>query len=258
MQDHTPDTVNEEEERQNEGEPEVGPVAPPAWSGRWSPSLRWFGAEFLVVVSGVLVALALNAYVGSRQEAARERAYLVQLAADLRQSEQAFTAVIEQNEAAIDRLQRLSNAFTATPPPPDSALARLISVGFSTNEPMTGTGRALLQTGDLHLIQDDSIRSAVIGFDAESQAFAERARLVEWNWLLPAVQRLYSFTHPWAQGDHPFAVPVRDLLEEREFYLAVQDLLLAFDNYVRMQRSMLEEVEAVRAYVEAALGETAA
>jgi hypothetical protein len=229
-----------------------------ARSGSWSPSLRWFGAEFLVVVSGVLVALALNAYVGSRQDAVREQAYLVQLAADLRQSEEAFASAVEQNEAEIAQLHRLSDAFTAEPPPPDSVLDRLISVGFSSNEPVTGTARALLQTGDLHLVQDDSIRSAVIGFVAESDAFAERARLVEWDWLLPAVQRLYSFDHPLAQDDHPFAVPVRDLLEERGFYLAVQDLLLAFNNYVRIQRRMLEDIQAVRTYVEKAVGETAA
>ena len=49
----------------------------------WRPGVRWFGAEFLVVVTGILVALALNAWWGSRQDAAREQAYVRQLRAEL-------------------------------------------------------------------------------------------------------------------------------------------------------------------------------
>ena len=44
-----------------ENEESLPPPAstPKRWD--WRPQLRWFGAEFLVVVTGVLGALALNA-----------------------------------------------------------------------------------------------------------------------------------------------------------------------------------------------------
>src|SRR5688572_25817782 len=42
----------------------------------WRARVRWFAAEFLVVVTGVLVALALQAWYEDRQDRDRETAYL--------------------------------------------------------------------------------------------------------------------------------------------------------------------------------------
>lgn len=45
------------------------PTAPPRrWD--WRKGATWFGAEFLVVVTGVLVALAVNAWWGDRSSGA--------------------------------------------------------------------------------------------------------------------------------------------------------------------------------------------
>ncbi|PAP75067.1 hypothetical protein [Rubrivirga marina] len=52
------------------------PAAPvldtPRSRGGWRRGARWFGAEFLVVVTGVLVALAVGAWWQGCQDAARE------------------------------------------------------------------------------------------------------------------------------------------------------------------------------------------
>jgi hypothetical protein len=60
-------------------------VGPPATSAaaanrwNWRPGLRWFGAEFLVVVTGVLVALALSAWWEGQQQVREEQRLLVAL-----------------------------------------------------------------------------------------------------------------------------------------------------------------------------------
>lgn len=43
----------------------------------WRPKLRWFAAEILIVVCGVLIALALNAWWQGREQAREERRLLV-------------------------------------------------------------------------------------------------------------------------------------------------------------------------------------
>lgn len=54
---------------------------------RWH-RLRWFLSEFLVIVAGVLVALAVNAWWQGRQDRQVEIAYLQQLQLDLDASNQ--------------------------------------------------------------------------------------------------------------------------------------------------------------------------
>jgi hypothetical protein len=54
---------------------------------RWHGRARWFAAEFFVVITGVLVALGLQAWYQNRQDRAREGVYLTQIVADLRETE---------------------------------------------------------------------------------------------------------------------------------------------------------------------------
>ena len=127
---------------------------------------RWFAAEFLVVVTGVLVALAVGAWWQGRQDAATERAYLRQLAADLRETEQA-TLAADAFLRPVDRAGSLLwlAFYESDPPPRDSLLAWAErSMWTSTVRPVLGTAEALVATGDLALIRDDSLRTAVTAY----------------------------------------------------------------------------------------------
>lgn len=128
--------------------------------------MRWFGAEFLVVVAGVLVALAVGAWWQGRQDAATERAYLRQLAADLRETERA-AADADAFLRPVDRAGSLLwlAFYEAERPPRDSLLAWAErAMWTSTVRPVTGTAEALVATGDLALIRDDSLRTAVTAY----------------------------------------------------------------------------------------------
>jgi hypothetical protein len=142
---------------------------PPASGPRrwdWRRGATWFGAEFLVVVTGVLVALGVGAWWQGRQDAETERAYLRQLAADLRETEAAAT----QADAYLRPVDRAGSllwlAFYEAPPPPrDSLLAWAErSLWTSSVRPVLGTAEALVATGDLALIRDDSLRTAVTAY----------------------------------------------------------------------------------------------
>lgn len=54
---------------------------------RTRSSIRWFAAEIIVIVAGVLIALALNAWWQDRQDAESEQVYLRLLLRDLDQME---------------------------------------------------------------------------------------------------------------------------------------------------------------------------
>ncbi|MAQ96054.1 MAG: hypothetical protein CMM84_21335 [Rhodothermaceae bacterium] len=136
----------------------------PRWD--WGGAARWFGAEFLVVVTGVLVALAVGAWWQGRQDAVSEQAYLRQLAADLRETERAAT----EADAFLRPVDRAGSllwlAFYETAAPPrDSLLAWAErAMWTSTVRPVVGTAEALVATGDLALIRDDSLRTAVTAY----------------------------------------------------------------------------------------------
>lgn len=131
----------------------------------WRPGLRWFAAEFLVVVSGVLVALALNAWWSGQQSAAQEEVYLLQLAEELAQAETRFERSLDNTTNQLHTIQSLLIAFTAPDAAdPDSIQLWLAQAGFH-NVPFLSLGVARgLASGDISVVRDDSIRTALFGF----------------------------------------------------------------------------------------------
>lgn len=129
----------------------------------WRPKLRWFAAEYLIVVLGVLTAVGINAWWQGRQDAASEDAYLRQIAADLDATVDLLAQTGDElapSERAADRL--FESFRTAEPLPADSILV-LVSVATILHHvnPVLSTIEALVATGDLSLIRDDSLRTAL-------------------------------------------------------------------------------------------------
>jgi hypothetical protein len=132
----------------------------------WRPKLRWFAAEIVVVVAGVLIALALNAWWGARQGAAREQEYLHQLVEDLQETETLYERIERgwtRQGASAGKLLRPYRS--SSKPPADSMLQWMGSFVFVQQSTfVTGTATALVETGDLNLIRSDSLRSAITGY----------------------------------------------------------------------------------------------
>lgn len=64
--------------------------------GSWRAAFR----EFVVIVAGVLAALAAQAWWTSHEDRARERDYLAQLLADTRENERRLETAIHEDEIA--------------------------------------------------------------------------------------------------------------------------------------------------------------
>lgn len=156
----------------------------------WRAALR----ELVIIVAGVLGALAGQAWWEARRDGIREQEYLRQLLVDTRENERRVDLALRDDRVTQAALRRLARAlYTGTPTSNrDSALALLTAPVFSSSnfEPLTGTYGALISSGDLRLIRTDSLRAAIVAYGSQleyeqrmlafylQQAFGQPASLV--------------------------------------------------------------------------------
>ena len=121
-------------------------------------------AEFAVIVVGVLVALAVDAAWEVRQEAARLDAYLVRLEADLQESERELNEAIAADSlvwiSAYGFIEGITSDLMAPADSLDVWLTRTYQP--SMFHPRTGTLQALIQSGDLRLVEDGELHDAIL------------------------------------------------------------------------------------------------
>jgi hypothetical protein len=133
---------------------------------RLRKSLRWFFAEFLVVVVGILVAIALNGWYQSRADAASERDYLSFLSRDLQGTldDLASQAAFEQAQIkdGVMVYQALSTQLPADTMPLSEAISRLSQ--RKTMIVKNSTYQDLVNTGNIRLIRNHALRDHVIAF----------------------------------------------------------------------------------------------
>lgn len=188
----------------------------------WREPLRWFAAEFLVVLTGVLVALALNAWWEGRQEIRREEAYLAQLRSDLRINEQRLREAIRLEETTRESAGAVLAAIgAAAPVSADSAHAWMIerrASFYSDPRLLVGTVSALMETGDINLLRDREIRQQIIEY--QSQIEADQAEFGRWvDRLAGYLEDFYSravASDRWQQTDTSLPHQVRAILAGQE------------------------------------------
>lgn len=126
----------------------------------WRPKARWFAAEIVVVVAGILIALALNAWWADVQAGRWER----QALADLRAELESNRVPLDQFIALYDRRAKLAESLMTDP---DSILAlspaeQSRAFGFLTYSPTFDPNDAYLSSlvlaGQLGRIQDADAR----------------------------------------------------------------------------------------------------
>jgi hypothetical protein len=133
----------------------------------WRSRIRWFAAEFLVVVTGIIVALAFQAWYQGRADVHAERVYLAQLRSDLVTNDSVFTKAIRTDSSRIVAHRFLMLALTRQEPLVfDSARAWFNNnMNFYADpRPLMGTVATLISTGDIRMIQSAAVRSQIIEF----------------------------------------------------------------------------------------------
>lgn len=161
--------------------------------------------EFLLILASVLTALAAQALWESHQERVRERDYLRQILVDTRQNERLLNAAVEEDSLHTVASVRLMRALAAPGPlPPRDTLVDWIGSAASASDYQlqAGTLHALLGSGDLHLVRNDSLRGLLADHQAFVGAQADRlqeirrmtfAQIPAYVHAVPFLQRLYAF-----------------------------------------------------------------
>jgi hypothetical protein len=164
----------------------------------WRPKVQWFAAEFLVVVTGVLVALALNAWWAERQDRHSEEAYLRQLVNDAGRNEDLLQHALAEDSASLIALVHLSAALRAGEPPRESAMEIMgVALRYSDPRPVLGIFDHLIGSGRVELLRTDSLRLALIEYTSLMHSdLAELSRHVD---LLLLSMRLW-ISHQQAAG----------------------------------------------------------
>ena len=250
--------------------------------GRLSQAVReqnWFAVvlEVAIVVLGVVIGFQVTGWGQARSDAAKEQVYLRQLAADLDETE----SMIRDVNTWMAKRERAGGEFVRAfrspeRPPRDSLIWWRHLQQFKLAVPVMGTVNALLATGDLALIRDDSLRSAITAYSQtitritqNQQSWAERLR--DGRAALEAPMSMYDvraeLTPPvvldsMARADPmlgiqtgdariPFPFTVESVLTNREAATAAAAIQMALRNLRGMRRNMLRGTVALRQRVDA-------
>jgi hypothetical protein len=113
---------------------------------------------------------------------------------------------------------------------------------------------AIVETGDLHLIRDAALRSAIVQYVGAGESYREVEDAIAWEWLTPSIRAYYEIVRPGLRPGHPFAMSPEKALQQAALYDAAYDLQLGYSNHIRMQERMLAGVRRMQEQVDDALG----
>jgi hypothetical protein len=231
-----------------------------------------------VVVTGILTALALQAWWEARSDLTRERIYLDQLTTDLSETERMLMSADSTLAPIIATNSKIVRAFH-TPNPPLDSLAPWIQAALFFNEyrPVLGTAEALIASGDLALIRDPVLRSAITKYVDLSRELTLVQHNFSEEWrrgfvlLRSRVDRaeLASLTLPasvldsLARADpnyplpagplrHPFPFAAEEFLRDRDSYDAINAISTGNGGMALMRSLMLTSARALHEQIAAA------
>jgi len=219
------------------------PKLPRRWD--WRPKVRWFAAEIAVVVAGVLIALALNAWWANRDARARERLVLEDLREDFvfnKTEIQRIRGFSDLYMARFDQLAAISDDSIASMPP-DSVYNYVLAI-FSnwTYDPVTGSLDALIASGDLGLIRDRTLRERLTAFQGALRD-SEEEKQDAYELIGQGLEKMSRLGGPWSRPGNPFPVQPEDLIRLRQDadYMAHARLTRWVGRYYALELSDVEQ-----------------
>lgn len=159
------------------------------------------GLELVVVVVGILLALAIDAYWSERSDRRLELALLEQLAADLSRAEAHLRGQVSQTE---DAARAAASLYAMTDErgtvPSDSVAAWLVRVSWwSDPAPTTATAQGVLSSNSLPLILNEELRAQLVLFLDQVRQLEMRVPRYEgeiWRWM----EEINTVADPRARG----------------------------------------------------------
>ena len=219
-------------------------------------------AEFVVIVVGVLVALAADSWWQSRQDRAAEDRALRSLLADF----EAASAALERQVAAVDSAAVAAEALLGLVSPEADlgqadSLAQLLPriIRRPTFHPPTGTLNELLGSGTLSLIQNDSLRAKLASFHSQLEGLTvtqEYGSRVVFDQLVPYLNQHVPMLEYGllATGESSFGNHRPTVLRSMEFENLVQTRLMGIRFTLLAMDDVGEFILSVRRSIEVELG----
>ena len=138
--------------------------------------------EFVLIVTGVLVAMAANSWWESRQDHTKEETYLSQLLADTHANEERVDSAFAVDSAAMVSTNRWLDILSGAEPIPPRDTTRRGGIrgadAFTSPDfrPLLGTYTALLETGDLQLLESPDLRFRLVAYQSSLESVRETVR----------------------------------------------------------------------------------
>lgn len=241
-------------------------------------NLKWFFGEFFVVVSGVLVAFLLNGWWMNIKEAEKEREYLRLIRTDLQTTIGHVEDASDAQRNTLHAASQLLKFSYMEVSPPEEKIGQTIfqSMNFSPSYQISATLSSLVNTGELSLIQDDSLRNALGELVSRLAEYTNSNNEMAYSWLVPAFERFASvvnvadmryqmmgkenlemmavdslsgYPHPENLA-LPDPVDLQALIREKEFKNTIILLQVAQSNLYRLHIGFLEELNRTNALLE--------
>lgn len=128
------------------------------------------GTELVVIVAGVLIALAAQALAQDWSERRREQAFLVDLLEEFRLNETQLQKDLEETNHALASAVLWRKLSPASGSSADSSAALYAaSLNPARFDPFSGSLRSLIDGGDLGLIRNRQLRAALAGWRDRTQ-----------------------------------------------------------------------------------------
>jgi len=200
--------------------PSTPPTDPPTASSSpptrwdWRPKLRWFGAEILIVVAGVLIALALNAWWADRQRADDAATLRAEILADVEQTRDVIATDLAISRETERKARAILRAMSAPDATRDSILATVGSVFLLKMwEPVNDTYTEALGSGRFNLIDDPDLRLALSRYQTQSEMLSVTSGFISTAY--------YGQQEPWMVANTVYSDIAydirRDVLEQGPF-----------------------------------------
>lgn len=158
-----------------------------------SSRFRYLLAESVMIIVSILVAFALDAWWDNQQDREAEQAYLAALHSDFLET-RARLAVTKDHELEVIRDSRRLLGMEEDPPPTGTALDSMLFAVWSLPalEPVNGALDELVSSGQLRLIRDEPLRTALAAWAADVEQYQRREGWAQDNWnflIAPSVTR---------------------------------------------------------------------
>lgn len=222
--------------------------------------------ELVIIIAGVLMALAIDEWWTSLEESDRADTYTHQLIADLRTTEEAFATAAPAGIAATKAAESLLVIFEENGAADLEQVYELLNElePFNNPAPVLGTIEALISTGDLRVIRDANLRIQITAYLSYVRDF----------WLTPLSEfetshrelkfRLRVLAAKYGISPHPAGRPSRDsenanvtgFIADDEAYAVLAELVGVKDVFATYSARVSQKSSELRILLAESEGET--